>query len=548
MPEYTVNSIIAPPGEIWLGSASYPVDVAGGRDNSPVIQQALIDASNLDCAVRAPMGVMGMASAVQLFDNTRLFGVQGSTASNYGEPQGTIFKPLTTFSVAGIPGYTRNDTGTPASPGVFWMDGIAGGADNEIMLENFWVDGSRLSTATAIDGITAYGAVQAVLMERVGIYKSPGRGITAYQILQSATIFSPIGWHLYGCHADTCWQDGLYGYFKNTSSDHCRARNNGVSGTGHGLVCIGGNNCWADFRGEQNAQSGMVFDAFTSGLGYEDPNILDGCLTQRNGQYGVLVTNSSTGGTAKRLPVKAYACSFDADGTSDGAGTQHYAGMRVEGRNEVTIAADCNIGTSVVANGAPMHALSVGPVSGGSVLPAVDWVSGVLNYPDPGLIPGTSPVYDPSGAAPRIMAACRTAKGYKYGSATVPLVPWLQQAWQQIATGVTYQNSWGDSGNGDPGAWRYIADTNEIEVIADLSVPTFAADSTIFTLPAQFAVGSAQRFLANIISSTGTPGVQSPQVYYTNSGAIKASQNTIPGAASGLTTRMGIHFFISLDF
>ncbi len=548
MAEFGANSLKPAPGEIWLGTAGYPVDTAGTRDNSAVLQQALVDASNLDYAVRAPMGLIGMASAVQLFDNTRLYGVQGSTASNYGEPQGTIFKPLASFSTSGVPAYTRSDTGTTAPPGIFWMDGVNGGPDNEIMLENFWIDGTRLSTGTAIDGITAYGTVQAVLIEKVGIFKVPGRGITAYQVTQSAVTYTPIGWHLYGCHADTCQMDGFYGYFKNTSSRNCRSRNNGLGGTGHGLYCTGGNNNWADFRGEQNASSGMVFDAFTSGTGFEDPNLLIGCLTQRNGQHGLLVTNSSSLGTAKRLPVKAYGCSFDADGTSDGAGTQHYAGVRVEGRNEVTVSADCNIGTSVVASGAPMHALSVGPVSGGVVLPTVDWDEGVLNYPDPGLIAGASPVYDPSGAAPRIMSACRTAKGYKYGSGTVPLIPWLQQAWNEIATGVTYQNSWGDSGNGDPGAWRYIADTNEIEVIADLSVPTFAADSTIFTLPAQFATGSAQRFAATIISSTGTPGVQTPQVYYTNSGAVKASQNTIPGSATGLTTRMGIHFFISMDF
>ena len=548
MAEFTTGSLKPAPGEIWLGTAGYPVDTSGTRDNSAVIQQALVDASNLDYAVRAPMGTLGMASAVQLFDNTRLYGVQGSTASNYGEPQGTIFRPLSTFSVSSVPSYTRSDTGTTAPPGVFWMDGINGGADNEIMLENFWVDCSRLSTGTAIDGITAYGTVQAVLMEKLGIFKAPGRGITAYQITQSSVTYTPIGWHLYGCHADTCWMDGFYGYFKNTSSRNCRSRNNGISGTGHGLYCIGGNNCWADFRGEQNASSGIVFDAFTSGAGFEDPNLLVGCMTQRNAQHGLLVTNSSSLGTAKRLPVRATGCSFDSDGASDSAGTQHYAAVRVEGRNQVAIDADCNIGTVDVANGAPMHSLSVGPVSGGAVLPTVDWVDGVLNYPDPGLIAGASPVYDPSGAAPRVMASCRTAKGYKYGSATVPLVPWLQGAWQQIATGVGYVNSWADSGNGDPGAWRYIPDTNEVEIIADLSVPTFAADSTIFTLPSQYIPSSPQRFSVNIVSSTGSPGVQSPQAFVTNSGAIKASQNTIPGSASGLTTRLTLHVFISLDF
>jgi hypothetical protein len=546
MAEFTLNSVRPAPGEIWLGSAGYPVDIAGGRDNSPVIQQALTDASNQDLAVRVPMGVLGMGSAVELFDNTRMYGVQGSTASNYGEPQGTIFKPLTTFSTASVPVYTRNDTGTPAPPGVFYMDGINGGADNEIMLENFWVDCSRLSTATAIDGVTAYGTVQAVLMEKLGVYKSPGRGISAYQILQSATLYTPIGWHLYGCHADTSYMDGFYGYFKNTSSRNCRSRNNGTSGTGHGLYCNGGNNNWADFRGEQNASSGMVFDAYTSGTGFEDPNLLVGCMTQRNAQYGLLVTNSAALGAAKRLPVKVYGCSFDADGTADN-GSLHYSGVRVEGRNEVTISADCNIGTSVIANGAPMHALSVGVAGGGSALPTVDWVEGVLNYPDPGLIPGTSAVYDPSGAGPRVMSACRTAIGYKYGTATVPLVPWLQQAWQEIATGATYQNSWADSGFGDPGAWRYIADTNEIEVIADLAVPTFAADSTIFTIPGPNLPASAQWFPATIKTSTGSPLVVTPNVQVSTSGVVKAIFNSIPGASTGLTTRMVIHFLVSLD-
>jgi hypothetical protein len=121
--------------------------------------------------------------------------------------------------------------------------------------------------------------------------------------------------------------------------------------------------------------------------------------------------------------------------------------------------------------------------------------------------------------------------------------------WVPVVGGVGYQNSWADSGHGDPGAYRIQPLTNQVEIIADLSVPTFSSDSVIFQLPVGFRPASIQSFQAIIIASTGTVGVTTPRIYVAASnGNVTAANASIPGAASGLTTRMAIHCLVSLDF
>ena len=122
-------------------------------------------------------------------------------------------------------------------------------------------------------------------------------------------------------------------------------------------------------------------------------------------------------------------------------------------------------------------------------------------------------------------------------------------AWIPVVGGVGFQNSWNDSGHGDPCAYRFLMYTNEVEIIGDLSVPTFSSDSVIFTLPGNFAPNSnLQSFPALIISSTGTVSVVTPRVYIGQSGALTAASASIPGASTGLTSRMAIRCVVSLDF
>jgi len=121
--------------------------------------------------------------------------------------------------------------------------------------------------------------------------------------------------------------------------------------------------------------------------------------------------------------------------------------------------------------------------------------------------------------------------------------------WTPVAGGVGFQNSWNDSGHGDPCAYRFLPFSNEVEIIGDLSVPTFSSDSVIFTLPANLAPASnLQSFQPIVITSTGTVAVVSPRIYIGQSGALTAASASIPGASTGLTTRMAIRCLVSLDF
>jgi hypothetical protein len=120
--------------------------------------------------------------------------------------------------------------------------------------------------------------------------------------------------------------------------------------------------------------------------------------------------------------------------------------------------------------------------------------------------------------------------------------------WITVVGGVAFQNSWADSGHGDPCAYRIQPLTNQVEIIGDLSVPTFSSDSVIFQLPSAFQPAVIQSFPAIIITSTGTVAVQTPRIYVAANGNVEAANSSIPGASSGLTTRLAIHCLVSLDF
>jgi hypothetical protein len=120
--------------------------------------------------------------------------------------------------------------------------------------------------------------------------------------------------------------------------------------------------------------------------------------------------------------------------------------------------------------------------------------------------------------------------------------------WILVGTGVGFQNSWADSGFGDPCAYRLLRLVNEVEIKGDLSVPTFSSDSTIFTLPTGFKPSASQWFDLAIKTSTGTALVTTSNLQVTQTGVVKAIFNSVPGASTGLTTRAFFNIFVSLDF
>jgi hypothetical protein len=553
MPEYTGGSSQPIPGEILVGNTPYLVDLSGSIDSYSSIAQAFFAAAQtltapIKKAVRLPQGVLAVSKWLPLYEGLKLVGEGGSSTASYSMTTdlGCVLKPMASFSLAGIPSYTLTAGGTTPA-GVLVMDGASGGFHcDEVMVDNLWIDGSNLPTTTQVDGIVGYGRARAFLSERVGVFSMPGRGFAAYQVTVSSTVYSADGWHMGWCHANTNWYDGLFGKAPDSTFEGCHFQNNGQSGTGDGTYWGSANSRFTDCRWDLNL-NGITTDAPTSGAGYEDPITIMGGGSQRNKNYGLRVWNSSSLGTAMRIPVKSVGATWDEDGS---VGSGHFAAVGVFGRNDLRLTeTDSNVGTVDFANGCPQHALAVAAVPGGSVLPSnVVWASGTLNFADPALVSGASAVYDPGGMYPRVLAACDTAVGFRYGGTTVPVNPYLSQAWVQVGTtgAPAFGTGWANSGSSDPLAFRFLADTMEVEIIGDLSVPTFSGTSIIFTLPSGLQPANLQNFPVTIISSTGTASVIGPRIFVGNNGQVTASN--IPGSSTGLTTRMAIRALVSLDF
>ncbi len=288
-----------------------------------------------------------------------LRGTRGGVAAADTSPgEGTVITPVAGF------------TSTYAVSAAIVLDGVTG-----VQLSDFTINGSE--APSAVDGIAAYGTVNATAFADLGIYGTTGNGINfsnstadgckAFRIMIQGP--ESTGWN--SVPSDTTVVDV---HVQNAGSD-------GIT------VSSGGNIRFVGCRSDLSAGSGWVIDHPGSGGGYTDAIVLVGCGTQRNEQNGVLITNSSTTGSAWRDPVVISGCSFDEDGSgslnSSGDHTGgDYAGIWVEGNNRVWITGSTVfVGTLDYADGCPMYGLAAAPIGTGPGVPElIVMTGGHLNY------------------------------------------------------------------------------------------------------------------------------------------------------------------------
>jgi Pectate lyase superfamily protein len=364
-----LNSVAATPAEAAAGSATpdwinvtdspYDADPTGTTDASSAINSA-IAASPAGGVVYLPTGIFLIAGPIVLQKSVTLLGDHGATSSgdDASEFSGTIIRVASTFT---NPAWS--DFATAAILCLDQSPGTNGSASTlGIRLRDFWIDGSN--GPANVDGITCYGPVSAWQAERIGVYKATGNGFS----FQQADGASPDGQHLYSCLAQTCGGEGFTGQLVDATLADCHAQ----ACKTNGIHLTGGNTRFIGCRSDLNGEHGWYLDHSGARDGYSDGIILEGCGTQRNNNNGVFITNSS--GTSWHDPILITGCSIGEDGqngtwsegTISGGDGQGWAGIHIEGENDVHISNTLiAVGTKDVSTGCPQFGIQTAETGGG---------------------------------------------------------------------------------------------------------------------------------------------------------------------------------------
>lgn len=269
-------------------------------------------------------------------------------AINACPPGGVVYLEARDYGLSGpltIPPYVtvagpmadRDGQGDPAAA-LLPLPGFTGGAvidlvdqatggyatvTRDITLAGVNIDG-RLLTSEAVIGIRATGYVHGVQLRDVAIHKVTGHAIS----LVSNGSGNPYSWHmqnvqLSGSGSVTTW-DG----FHLIGTDHvligCRA----LGVRGHGFYLPGlANTALIGCRSEWSAKSGFyVTGSYGTGSG-SGGLLLDGCSTDRNSEYGVLI--DSTGNAP--INITGFAARRDGRNGFPGTGGGSFAALRGTG-------------------------------------------------------------------------------------------------------------------------------------------------------------------------------------------------------------------------
>jgi hypothetical protein len=282
-------------------------------------------------------------------------GMNGRTAT---VPAGSVIHPVAAFS----------------GPGVLDLTAVTGVRIRDLAILN------DIGSPPNVDGISCHGNVNGLEVLHVSVALVSGYGLAYYQSG--------------GIDGDGLWMSRCM--FQRTGKSAVRrpasdanihnvhiqyAGNVAGASDGHGFFTApgsSGNMVYVGCRADLCAGSGWLIDHKGS---YGDATKLVGCSTERNCQDGVLITNSSAGGTDWRGPIIISGCCFEGDGMNKGAGGE-YAGIRVQGRNRVFID-----GTTVIVNnldastGAPKYSLGIDQIGSAPGQPeTIEWASGRMNY------------------------------------------------------------------------------------------------------------------------------------------------------------------------
>lgn len=253
--------------------------------------------------------------------------------------------------------------------------GVTGTPTRGTRLHDFWID--LTSAPASVDGISAYGAVQAVEARNVGIRNPTGNGVN--WIKDGGASFAqpfPDGWSMFNVTVQAPGSYGFIGKVDDSEFVACRSHLHGLDGW-----YIQGLNCYyVACRGDNGTGNGFTVDAQPpGGSSVGSPNVLVGCGTQANQLAALNVTNSSPSGTTQRAPVIVDGCMFAGD---QAGGSATGAGILVAGRNTVLISNTVvAVGNNVQAGGCPAYAIATATIGASNGKPlAIVWASGFANY------------------------------------------------------------------------------------------------------------------------------------------------------------------------
>jgi hypothetical protein len=353
----------------WL-VASPSGDTSGATDTT-YLQNTLNSLGTSGSLWLAP-GIWYVDAPIQPLAGQRISGLLGSTQSGDGaaNDEGTVVKAVGSSWPT-----------TPPTTGVQAVFAYPSALDQG-ELSDLWIDCSEF-TGTSLSGVAAFGAVDSISLQRVGVYMAPTDGF----LLQPDNDNVADGWYLDTCLAQSCGGNGFYGNFTDGTLINCHAQNCG----GDGFVMQGGNAKLLGCRGDLCTNGFTIDVAGSTVSGFNDATVLTGCGTQRNNQDGLNVINSSN---TYRNPVVVDGCTFGGDGYNNGQPSEsgvYYAGIRVRGANTVFIGSTSVTVHSRSAGDSPQYGLTIGEMD--SVYPLLVTVAtGLLNG-------ATAPVHDGSSGA-----------------------------------------------------------------------------------------------------------------------------------------------------
>jgi Pectate lyase superfamily protein len=444
----------------WVNIVNeYGADPTGATDATPAIQAALNAAypgNGGSGVVYVPGGGTFMTTAPLVVPPyTVLLGDRGGVAAadlnTTGANYGSVIKPAATFAstlpVTGI--IVMLDIEAAAAAGFTYVNppGANVGVNAGVQLRNLILDST--ASPAAVDGVAAYGAIDAVVLQNIGMILTTGNGISGKKNPGStANDKSPDGWHLdhviiqgptgNGIGGVTGVGDGL---FTDSTMIDCHVQGAG----GDGFHILSGNcfliACRADY-----CLNGFTVDAVEAPGGYTCVNLV-GCGTEDNIANGLNVINSSATGQGTRCPVMVTGGSFVGDGQNSGAGGGGYAGVFVAGRNQVFLNNVAVMTSTVqVPAGAPEYALATASSGTGPGVPYVVQVNGgVLN----GVI---APINDAAGGGDVTVAP---TAGLMTGITGFPIQTYLAAPFSNVPTGPTGTTSTALVMMGLGASWEY---------------------------------------------------------------------------------------------
>lgn len=393
----------------WLNVVTgYGADPTGVADSATAISNALTAAAPGQ-VVYLPAGTYKTLSPLVIPQGVSLVGPAGTGATQSGDGSnldlGATIKPGATWANGGL----------PISGAISFING--NGTSNtplhRMAVVDVWIDGA--SAPASVDAVAAWGAMQAVLLCRVGINHATGRGVGLYTNTNFGSANFPDGFQLDTVLAQACTSHGFGGNFVDTTFDNCHAQSNG----GDGFSLTGGNNRLTNCRSDLNV-NGFTFDAFGGGGGFNDPvAVLVNCGTQRNSHNGLNAVNTSAPGTSARAPVILSGCTFDADGANGGVGGGGFAGMFASGSVEVAATGTSVLcGTVDVASpGCPQYAIATAAAGTGPGKPVLVQVNG-------GILNAASAIINDAAPAQSLRVSPYTAAyagGPFYGNPLLPV-------------------------------------------------------------------------------------------------------------------------------